>query len=62
MSEQPIDQETGRFSCTAEHPMPTPHAGQWIHRDSKSLDYNDPYFDHYTCPHCGETFKCEVAD
>jgi hypothetical protein len=62
LNEQPIDKETGRFACTKEHPMPQEHTGLWIHRDAVDDDYNDPYFDHYVCPHCGEHFKCEVAE
>lgn len=59
---QPIDEETGRFACSKDWPMPEVHAGQWIHRDAVDDGRNDPYYDHYRCPHCGERFSCEVAE
>jgi len=61
-ADHPIDKETGRYACTKEHPMPTKHTGQWIHRDAKGTAENDPFFDHFLCPHCGEHFSIEVAE
>ena len=62
MSAQPIDTETGRFACTKDFPMPKDHAGLWIHRDADNTNLDDPYYDHYRCPHCGTRFENEVAE
>ena len=62
LTDHPKDAETGRYACTKEHPMPAEHMGQWIHRDAVSVRLDDPYYDHYRCPYCGEGWANEVAE
>jgi hypothetical protein len=63
---QPIDAESGRFICTREQPMRPVHYGnspaRWMHPDAKDLGFDDPYRDHYLCPHCGLRFSVEVPE
>ena len=51
-----------RSVCTSANPMPRNAPGQWQHPDAKSDPRNDPYYDHYNCPHCGLHFAVEVAE
>lgn len=53
-----------RLTCTAISPMPqpTPVGDLWEHPDVKDDGLNDPYYDHYVCPHCGLRFAVEVAE
>lgn len=54
-----------RLTCTATSPMPDPQppGTQWEHVDAvDDLRVNDPYWDHYVCPHCGLRFAVEVAE
>jgi hypothetical protein len=51
-----------RSICTLENPMPANAPGRWQHPDAASDPGNDPYHDHYTCPHCKLRFSVEVAE
>jgi hypothetical protein len=42
--------------------MPPGAPGLWLHPDAKDTGYNDPYYDHFVCPHCKLKFKVEVAE
>lgn len=55
---------SARLTCTAASPMPrpAPTGTLWKHPDAEDRDLNDPYYDHYECPHCGEQFSVEVAE
>lgn len=51
-----------RSVCTAANPMPLNAPGLWVHPDAKDDGRNDPYYDHYICPHCKTRFHVEVAE
>lgn len=67
-----IDQESGRFLCNGENPMPKdkPKGSRWTHPDAKSIDEDygrgggvaDGDFEKYECPHCKHSWWTELPN